>query len=669
MRICLWVSADRVGRAAAGVGAAVAALAMTAGMAGRVSAAPVLPAGRVVTSAVLSGVSCPRPSWCMAVGHYADAGGARHALAQVWDGQSWRVLADPPGPGLVSVSCTAPWFCMVFGSQPAWPTGTMTWNGRAWREVARPHDAVGGPWCGSRSFCLAERLGNESVLEWNGSTWQDRELCVGGDECVTGLSCASASLCAAVGSMRDDFNVLAESAFIWNKDWASLGLGGPYSGPSGLTAVSCTGEVCVAVGDGGFGQPDAIEWNNATQSWQDISPGNGVGVYAGAISCGSSSNCMTSVNTWWNGSTWQNAPFAPAGPGSGLPAMSCAGSICLAVGYQAGSGIQQTLAELWNGTTWKIIATPAFRTPVTRVRDIRVGGSPHQVAIDASRKAVWVAATHQLVRISETTQRVTARVRFPGSLIAVDPKTGTVWAIDQARSVMAEVSEATNRVIRTYTGIGQFSATQNRGGISTDARTGSVWVASSSTLYQISEARHRVVRKITLWAHSSHLQATGIAIDPARNLIWVPIGPAPGAPSRTHHWVAEINGATGAAQTRAAGLGISVVAVDSRHGLVWAWSQASVALIDEADGQINRFLPVPVADNWLAATIDLRRQIVLIADSTYGKFYILEAGQGSANTVRVIPMGAYPADVKADPATGNVYAPVQHSGVVSQFKL
>jgi hypothetical protein len=32
-------------------------------------------------------------------------------------------------------------------------------------------------------------------------------------------------------------------------------------------------------------------------------------------------------------------------------------------------------------------------------------------------------------------------------------------------------------------------------------------------------------------------------------------------------------------------------------------------------------------------------------------------------------MGVYPADVKADAGTGNVYAPIQHAGIVAQFRL
>jgi hypothetical protein len=34
------------------------------------------------------------------------------------------------------------------------------------------------------------------------------------------------------------------------------------------------------------------------------------------------------------------------------------GQICLAVGYRTIAGVRRTLAERWNGTAWKILATP-----------------------------------------------------------------------------------------------------------------------------------------------------------------------------------------------------------------------------------------------------------------------------------------------------------------------
>jgi len=37
-----------------------------------------------------SAISCKGASWCMAVGAYTDSSGARHAMAQEWNGTRWR---------------------------------------------------------------------------------------------------------------------------------------------------------------------------------------------------------------------------------------------------------------------------------------------------------------------------------------------------------------------------------------------------------------------------------------------------------------------------------------------------------------------------------------------------------------------------------------------------
>jgi hypothetical protein len=68
----------------------------------------------------------------------------------------------------------------------------------------------------------------------------------------------------------------------------------------------------------------------------------------------------------WNGSTWtiQSTPGPANSQGSSLAGVSCtSASSCTAVGdYQSSSipnfGMSQTLAEVWDGTSWSIPTTP-----------------------------------------------------------------------------------------------------------------------------------------------------------------------------------------------------------------------------------------------------------------------------------------------------------------------
>jgi hypothetical protein len=63
----------------------------------------------------------------------------------------------------------------------------------------------------------------------------------------------------------------------------------------------------------------------------------------------------------WNGSSWKIQPTPnPAGAfGSSLHGVSCAAATaCTAVGYYGTSSSTVTLAERWNGSSWKSQPTP-----------------------------------------------------------------------------------------------------------------------------------------------------------------------------------------------------------------------------------------------------------------------------------------------------------------------
>ena len=118
----------------------------------------------------------------------------------------------------------------------------------------------------------------------------------------------------------------------------------------------------------------AERWNGHTWSIQPTPNPAGHGVkLLNSVACTSRSSCMAVGNEFdpvtgeslgtlaerWNGRTWRIVPTfkpAPAGPNAGLNGVACtSASACTAVGNQT---LARTLAERWNGRTWQVQATP-----------------------------------------------------------------------------------------------------------------------------------------------------------------------------------------------------------------------------------------------------------------------------------------------------------------------
>jgi hypothetical protein len=366
-----------------GASALAAVTALVSGAAAPAAAAPAgragahQPAAAFGGQAVLVGDSCKGPSWCMVVGSYITTDHVTHALAMILNGTTWRTLKNPPGKHLGGVTCSSTTFCMAAGG----PTGAERWNGTTWRTMPSPKGGLGSLTCASRALCM--RIHGPLVSVWNGRAWHDATVtndCNGGPDgpCgLAGVSCGSTTNCVAVGTVTiSQEPVQIPLGFFWNgKTWARTEPPGAGEGnPAATNSVICTGGFCMAAG-GGFSEvargnvATAGTWNAAAASWTDVSPNLGTICtmfdpcgWAGPIGCSSSTNCITlggpDGSQAWNGSGWRSAKPISAGKGSGLQSISCRSGDCLAVGFQKAHGLMRTLAELWNGSAWKIVSTP-----------------------------------------------------------------------------------------------------------------------------------------------------------------------------------------------------------------------------------------------------------------------------------------------------------------------
>src|SRR5271165_775181 len=87
-----------------------------------------------------------------------------------------------------------------------------------------------------------------------------------------------------------------------------------------------------------------------------------------AVSCVSTKNCTAVGSSGsqllaeaWNGKSWktESAPRPPGATSAALRGVSCASvRACVAVGTLFKKGVVETLADAWNGKTWKTDPTP-----------------------------------------------------------------------------------------------------------------------------------------------------------------------------------------------------------------------------------------------------------------------------------------------------------------------
>jgi hypothetical protein len=284
----------------------------------------VTPPGATLNS--LGSVSCVSASFCEAVGEHFNTSGNQTALAEQWNGTSWKIQAVPLPPPVLgsnvreilnSVSCVSASFCEAVGTGGAGPNAEM-WNGTSWTLQARPGfdvtpQAVS---CATVDFCVSVN-GDGQVNTWDGTAWS-AGMSVPGFAPFTSVSCVSASFCEAVGA-----GPTGEDAAMWNgSTWTPQPTAG---GPSEvLNAVSCSAaNSCEVVGSAGFG----------------------------------------TLAEAWDGSAWtlQSTPNPSGFQFNFLDGVSCTSAdSCTAVGQSQTNGqvFSSTLGEVWNGTAWTLRSTP-----------------------------------------------------------------------------------------------------------------------------------------------------------------------------------------------------------------------------------------------------------------------------------------------------------------------
>jgi hypothetical protein len=290
-------------RATAVIGLSAAVIGLAPAWAGAMPAAAGT-ASKVSADDVLVAVAASSRTSAWAVGDSHDAGGAEQTLIEHWNGRAWRIMPTPdPGgaaadneiDGIAATSTSSAWAVGQYWNGSNWHTQILRWNGRSWKRVTCPNP-------------------------------------------------------------------------------------GGVAGRNILDAVAATSRTNAwAVGDYSAGSTDRtliLHWNG--RAWRQVAsphPGGTGGSTLNAVAAVSSANAWAAGEYWngtddktliehWNGRSWKLVPSPNPGTAAGLDEFSgiaaSSRSSALAVGdyYATYTTQHKTLAERWNGRSWKSVASP-----------------------------------------------------------------------------------------------------------------------------------------------------------------------------------------------------------------------------------------------------------------------------------------------------------------------
>jgi hypothetical protein len=361
---------------------------------------------RSTVSYTLNSIACVSTSRCWAVGYDGSTVFNYVPLAERWKSGKWTSVTVPPSSGepsnsLGGVACVSSSFCWAVGASlsPELDATTLMelWNGHKWSPYPQSDaGGLGSVACVAQSDCWAvgsyiDGYGAHATYaeRWTesneGSHWAEGIIAVPTGARASGLSsvaCVSSRDCIAVGSYTTSSGVPVTLAERFDgTSWKVTETPNP-KGATGsyLDGVTCTGPTsCTAVGyyrgSGAILYPSLAEHWNGT-AWKLMTTPNAKNAVGGsilnAIACSSSTSCTAvgysssdaghfTLVEQLKGTTWKVVRSRnPSGStGNFLNSVACpSAESCTAVGYQTQGGVQLTLGEHWNGTTWTVVTTP-----------------------------------------------------------------------------------------------------------------------------------------------------------------------------------------------------------------------------------------------------------------------------------------------------------------------
>ena len=326
----------------------------------------------------LTGVSCPTPNFCMAVGYFEDENETQ-PLAQRFNGTRWvnanaRILSDSNGQ-LQSVSCTSSSFCMAVGDGSN-SAIAQEWNGHSWSAVGTDSHA------------------SDSTLD--------------------GVSCPADNICVAVGRYDNNTGFVAMVQY-WQGASFYLGPAAEETGdPSQLYSVSCPNTLtCMAVGtyEDSTGS-DLMTEEDLEGTWT-LEPATGTNPTAAneflGVSCTATAACMAvgdsdldgqirALSYSWDGTSWaRRSTPQTATAADRLSSVTCRGSAdagCVATGDDSDEPVFSDRIDLmsWTGTRWRTDTAPAAVAPYEAMSGVSCWSGSRCVAVGTEADTVTTIA-------------------------------------------------------------------------------------------------------------------------------------------------------------------------------------------------------------------------------------------------------------------------------------
>jgi Zn-dependent metalloprotease len=188
-------------------------------------------------------IACPTSTLCAFADGKAEKGGGGDAYYATSVGGTWKE-AFAPVWGIDAISCPTSSFCLA-GQAEGFIHYSTSPASSEWKTVSIGSSAINAVDCLSASFCaVVDNTGHVRVATTEGKVKEEKgwkSTDIDGTSALHGIACTATTWCVAVDGEGHVLDVMINSG-----GEATVSTKEDRDGTNSLTAITCTGETCVA---------------------------------------------------------------------------------------------------------------------------------------------------------------------------------------------------------------------------------------------------------------------------------------------------------------------------------------------------------------------------------------------------------------------------------------